>query len=1235
MSLPPHPRWLLLSDIHFRLRDVERTRRTADWIVSLARQTTGINRVVVCGDVLTSRSMQPTTVISAAYRFLSDLSSSVPHVNVILGNHDLAYRRDYGTTALEALNMSRLRSFVTLHDEVRRDNWDGRDVLILPFREDQTELTAAVASIPPDEAAHTVAFAHLAINRAVTQRHVVRDDRGVVGHAVRYQGLTGPDHFRTLARTFTGHFHSHQTILQPNQPASPAGFEDRLQGSITYLGSPLQLTWADLCDEDRGVVLLDPATLEHKLIVNPYAVDYITVQASEVQNDNIDGPTVQGKHVMMLGRLTRFQHWTARDKLLSLGAQSVREPRPTPTARDGSNSFAYHGLGASVPESDRGVSLRSAESSDLPVETLRSTDDEQNASSKPDDLHSVRIHPVEYVPDYVRSSAVESMDEEKTILLGQRLIMASELTSFDENATYKALLDPSYSVATRSDLQIATKHVFVARPRSIVISNFLGVQDERTIDFDGDLGRGLTFVVGSNGSGKSTLIEAIVWCQFGRCIRKGLSVGDVVNDITGKDCMVSLSFSNGYTITRYRKHRTHGNRVIVSLHGLDQPQFEHGEARATQAALDELLGIDYEEFIKTVVLGHESAASFLSSTPAQRHDLIESTLGLSALDKSADLSRRMLREVDDEIANLRSRISAVEQTMSMTKGRIAKRENELRRLRKEGEEAKKAISLIRIDSGPGQEGEYDPKGHQAALEEDLDTLSTTLKELKSRIKESRQGVDQAKSVLRDVEIRIREDAAAQQLVLDQSIHETKSQHQASRDELLKPKPRQPDTVTIEQIHSFEPTLRHLADSISRLQNDSLNAMDFLKSKSPANRLTLHFIRITLMLLELLSSYFNNLLGRLESSLSRQQQEHVDATEDIVERTGAKSTKTESNMAKLIRKSDQNHTTVALDGKLNEQPVRTPLNNLSNVDLQAARQQLSSSLNNLSELLEEQSVLQDQQAKHQRKIININKEARNRAALLDNLAQKEREVAIYQKLMKEETSMLEKQRASHTSIGADMESLVSRREPFAFWEESLSRRRTKSVTTATFRGYVLDKSLQELNIIASDILLVLYENTRHARELTKGMLRTIIAVDPEYDQGLESRQNTGLLDQTLGVTKEISYAKRSGGERKRIDLAVFFALVQILQAHSRHRARYILIDEAFDSLDAVGQAAVVRWCGQLMARTDFQLVITHSDYLISSAQGPSNEEDNDDLQSQSSVLSAMMTEDGTKFSYAMA
>ncbi|KAI1116493.1 P-loop containing nucleoside triphosphate hydrolase protein [Nemania sp. NC0429] len=1241
MPLLPRPRWLLLSDIHFRSRDVERTRRTAGWIVSLARET-DISRVVVCGDVLTARSMQPTAVISAAYRFLSDLSSSVPHVNVILGNHDLAYRRDYATTALEALNMSRLRPFITLHDEVRRENWDGRDVLVLPFREDQAELTAAVADIPLDEAAHTIAFAHLAINRAVTQRHVIRDDRGAVGYPIRYRGLTGPHYFRTLARTFTGHFHSHQTILQSDQQPSPAGFEDRLQGSITYLGSPLQLTWADLCDEDRGVVLLDPATLEHELIVNPYAVDYMTVQGSDVQDDTIDVSTVQGKHVMMLGRLTRFQYWTARDKLLSLGAQSVREQRSTPTVRDDSNSFAYQGLGASVPESDRGVAFQSAEPDDSLVEPTQPNLDEQNTSPEPDDLRSIRIHPVEYVPDFVRFSAAESMDEAKTIELGQRLIMASELTTTsDDNATYKTLLDPSYSVATQNDFQISTKQVFVARPRSIVISNFLGVRDECTINFDGDLGRGLTFVVGSNGSGKSTLIEAIVWCQFGRCIRKGLSVSDVVNDITGKDCMVSLSFSNGYTITRYRKHRTHGNRVIVSLHGLEQPQFEHGEARASQAALDELLGIDYEEFIKMVVLGHESAASFLSSTPAQRHDLIESTLGLSTLDKSADLSRRMLREIDDDTATLRNRINTVEQAMSLIKDRISNRENELQRLHKEKDKAREAISLMQKDFGLGQIGGDDPTGRRGlqALEEDLDALSTRLEELKSKIKGSRQEVDQAKSNLRSMEIQMRREAAAEQPASNLSIHQTKSQHQAPREEPLTSNIQQLDAGATEHIHLFEPTLQHVTATISRLQNDALGAIDSLKLGSPANQLALHFIRTSFLLSEQLSRYINSLLDYLSSLPPRQHQEHADETKSLVEQTPTNSSTTESNRIKPINKPDESHTAAAPDSALNKQALSkqapdSPSNNSLSVNLQEARQRLSSLLNHLSELLEQQGVLQDRQAKCQREIININKEVQKRAALQNKLAEKEREIAIYEKFMMEETSTLEKQRSSHTSITAEMESLQSTREPFAFWEESLSRRRTKSVTAATFRGYVLDKSIQELNLLASDILLVLYENTRHARELTKGMLRTIIAADPDYDQDSESRQNIGLLDQTLGVSKELSYAKRSGGERKRIDLAVFFALVQILQAHSRHRARYILIDEAFDSLDAAGQAAVVRWCMQLMARTDFQLVATHSEYLISSARGSSNDEDSDDIRSQSSVLSAVMTEEGTKYSHAM-
>ncbi|KAI1123570.1 P-loop containing nucleoside triphosphate hydrolase protein [Nemania abortiva] len=1223
----PHPRWLLLSDIHFRLRDFDRTRRTAEWIVSLVRETPAISRVVVCGDVLTSRSMQPTAVLSAAYRFLSDLSRSVPHINVILGNHDLAYRRDYRTTALEALSMPRLQPFVTLHDEVARYNWDGRDVLVLPFREDQTELTAAVANLSLDHAARAVAFAHLAINRAVTQRHVVRSDSGDMGYSTRYQGLTGPDHFSALARTFTGHFHSHQTIIRSNQDTSPAGCEDCLKGSLTYLGAPLQLTWADLYDEDRGVVLFNPATLEHKLIVNPHAVGYMTVQGSEVLNDNIDAPAVQGKHVMILGKSTQFQYWLARDKLLSLGARSVREPRPTPTRQD--RLVLYHGLGASVPESDRGVALISAEPSDFPAETSRPTLDEHNASLEPDDLQPVEMNLVEYVGNYVRSSAAESMHEEKTIQLGQRLLLASD--SLGDDAEYKVLLDPTIPIATPGDSLVSTRQVFVAKPRSIVISNFLGIQEECTIDFDRDLGRGLTFVVGNNGSGKSTLIEAIVWCQFGRCIRKGFSVGDVINDIAGRDCRVSLSFSNGYTITRYRKHKIHGNRVIVSLNGTDQPRFEHGEARASQAALDELLGIDYEEFIKTVVLGHESATSFLSSTPTQRHDLIDSALGLSALDQSADLSRRMLREIDKDIATLHGRINTVKQTMSLIQDRIANRKKDLRRLRREEEKARKAIDTAGMGFLQNQASDHDVKNRRAhhALE-DLNKSNERLEELKSKIKESQKAVDQAQSAVKKVEIW--EDVTAQLLVSDQDIHTARNQYRTLQDELERSEQAQCDLVTTDT-HTFESTLRSLAQTISWLQQHLLKVTDFFRPRDLVTKITLDIIRVGLRSLGQLSSHLNDILDQYQSLIRRQKQE-VDATKSAIGKTRAKLAEKESGILRLTKKREEIYSVVALNRGLDEQYVRSLSNTLTKTNAQNAKRQLSTSLNHLSQLLEEQGVLHDLRARHQRESVRRSEEARSQAILQETLAKKEQEIATYQKLIEEEFSWLDKKRSSHAAIEAEIESLMQTRELFAFWETSFSRRGTKSATTSTFRGYILDKGLQELNDIASKILLVLYENTYHVRELTKGMLRTMIAAD-ECDSDPGGPHSAALLDQTLSVTKTLSYAKRSGGERKRIDLAVFFALVQILQARSTHRARYILVDEAFDSLDAAGQAAVVRWCLQLTTRTDFQLVVTHSDYLASSTWDASNDGNGDGAESRSTVLSATMTEEGSKFSCSRA
>ncbi|KAF6817914.1 fungal specific transcription factor, partial [Colletotrichum plurivorum] len=68
--------------------------------------------------------------------------------------------------------------------------------------------------------------------------------------------------------------------------------------------------------------------------------------------------------------------------------------------------------------------------------------------------------------------------------------------------------------------------------------------------------------------------------------------------------------------------------------------------------------------------------------------------------------------------------------------------------------------------------------------------------------------------------------------------------------------------------------------------------------------------------------------------------------------------------------------------------------------------------------------------------------------------------------------------------------------------------------------------------------------------------------------------------------------RSSGERKRVDLALVFALLQVARPRSAHRAHYVLVDEVFDNLDKAVQAAVVRWCG-VMSHTVVGWIVLYS------------------------------------------
>ena len=77
-----------------------------------------------------------------------------------------------------------------------------------------------------------------------------------------------------------------------------------------------------------------------------------------------------------------------------------------------------------------------------------------------------------------------------------------------------------------------------------------------------------------------------------------------------------------------------------------------------------------------------------------------------------------------------------------------------------------------------------------------------------------------------------------------------------------------------------------------------------------------------------------------------------------------------------------------------------------------------------------------------------------------------------------------------------------------------------------------------------------------------------------------------------------YHGNSVGEKRRIDLAVGWALADLASTRSSKPIKFRALDEPFESLDFTGEELVVKLLHQVISRFETIVVITHSDHLSS-------------------------------------
>jgi exonuclease SbcC len=201
------------------------------------------------------------------------------------------------------------------------------------------------------------------------------------------------------------------------------------------------------------------------------------------------------------------------------------------------------------------------------------------------------------------------------------------------------------------------------RPLELKLRNFRSFFGEHEFDFRN---RTLIGIVGPIGSGKSSLLDAMAFALYGRTPRIGSATRTLINQRAG-DAGVSLRFEvEGVVWEAARSIRLKGqSKHALYRYGADDPDAEPVEKHLMEgevnSRVEQLLGLDFAAFERSVLLAQGRFAEFLQARPAERDRVLKGVFGHDRIDRMKDLARQRRDTADHELAKLAGRLERLEE----------------------------------------------------------------------------------------------------------------------------------------------------------------------------------------------------------------------------------------------------------------------------------------------------------------------------------------------------------------------------------------------------------------------------------------------------------------------------------------------------------------------------------------------------------------------------------------------